>query len=258
MNEVINQSSSKIADYPLSGMADGASKQAQRKKKPRKNAQEVWSTLSNDDGYLESVAGSTCSSHISLIRVELAKEQVLFDGAVIQEKSGLTSGEGGFDVEGSAMTPDRLSDLLAHVADLERRGIDILNSREDLMMDISAFSNPSSPPPERERLQPSSSDMGKILDWLPVCCILLTHVVPFPLDYIPPTNEQESKMLIQSVAAYKKSLGSAPIASPPQISSPVQHRISVKKKEIVTEEYKTDMNQLMDALSEIDDGKTSR
>lgn len=128
----------------------------ERRKKEKRNAQEFWSTLSNDGRFIESIAGSTCSSHISVIRVEVSKEKPLLETSI-----GLGDGEG------SSLTPENLSDMLAHIADLEKRGIDILNSREDLM-DIIAFSNPSSPPPERYAINSSDSMgiylFGRILD----------------------------------------------------------------------------------------------
>ena len=160
MTEVV-----KPPSYQPSGAGTGAGAQQtgeKKRRKPKRNAQEVWSSLSNDDGFLESVAGSTCSSHISLVRIELTKEKPV-------ESSQMVGGVEGVDKEGSEI-PDHLSDLLAHLADVEKRGINILNSREDLM-DLAAFSNPSSPPPERERYTQGLGSMGKL-----ACLFLSYHI----------------------------------------------------------------------------------
>jgi hypothetical protein len=44
--------------------------------------------------------------------------------------------------------PDHLSDLLAQLAEVEKRGINVLNSREDLMDETTFDNTPTSPPPE--------------------------------------------------------------------------------------------------------------
>lgn len=138
MTEVVNQNTS--ATKPPAN--------PQRRKKEKRNAQKYFSELSNDEDWLESANGSVCSrsSHISAIRVDFSREKPI--------ETGL-DGVPGIEKEGSQF-PDHLSDLLANLAEVEKRGINILDSREDLA-DMAPFSNPPSPPPEQYTSSSSNS-----------------------------------------------------------------------------------------------------
>lgn len=76
----------------------------EKPKKKRERAEDVWGALSRES----SIAGSICSSEISEFKVELEREA-------------------------SMDHPDHLSDLLAQLAEKEALGVNVLNSREDLM-----------------------------------------------------------------------------------------------------------------------------
>lgn len=85
------------------------------------------------------------------------------------------------------------------------------------------------------------------------------------LDYIPPTSEQESKLLFQKVADYKKGLtkgipiGSPPlIASPPQVYSPMISRLNMVSKGITKDSSTTDMTLLINALTELESAKNAK
>src|SRR6476661_6125636 len=84
-------------------MSAAVVKRAKPKKK-KERADDVWGALSKDI----SGAGSVCSSEISEFKVDLEREQ-------------------------SMDHPDHLSDLLAQLAEKEALGVNVLNSREDLM-----------------------------------------------------------------------------------------------------------------------------
>jgi hypothetical protein len=114
---------------PQAALPTGSRNKREPRKKPKKNAQEAWESLSQtNDSVVQSDTGSTCSSHISIIRVEMKNEICL------QES---------FQSQG-----DALSDILKELVNVERRGINILNSREDLMDTFSLSNDIVSPPPE--------------------------------------------------------------------------------------------------------------
>ncbi|KAJ3369258.1 hypothetical protein HDU91_007379 [Kappamyces sp. JEL0680] len=156
-----------------------------RAKKPKRNAQDVWAGLETTND-AESVAGSTCSSHISLVRVPMSKE-------VPMEHST------------DKRDVDALSDLLQQLVEVEKRGIDILNSREDLMSHFTSAADIYSPPPGQ------SDGYGE--------------------EAIPQTSETFTQDLMQSIAMFKAANANATATKSP-ISSPGPVRTAIKPKEV--------------------------